>query len=198
MQKMVTDKTLRNSLFDMFNAMFGEQRADFNFPTDANYAYLNAFVNNNPRPGDETLLYYYVDNVDNWKHARHAGVQSIYDRNTGITTTPFMRQFDCVVDIFSKGRGVAFDAMTFLVTALRGDRWEDLSITDGWFLGKESVSEPEIIRVIENSTWTTRARCSIRLNFRDALNLDDELVELAMPKNIDDMANITVFDGVGA
>lgn len=188
---MLLDKDIRQSLFTMFDTLFGDNRLNFGFPDDADRAYLQAYMNNNPRPSDQTLLYYYIDNIDDWKHARHAGQTSDYDRSTGISTQEMMRQFNCVVDIYSKIAGGAMDAMSFLIAALRGDRWENLLLTDGWFLGKESVSAPIPIREIDNSTWTNRCRCEIRLNFRDTIELETKPVELRMPKVITDMNEIT-------
>lgn len=192
---MVTDNSIRDSLFKMFNAMFGENRKNFAFPDDANEAYLQAFHNNSNRPDAQTLLYYYIDNIDAWKGARHAGQMSTYDRNENTAQQQMMRQFDCVVDIYSKQLGVAMDTMTFLVAVLRGDRWEDLLVDENWFLGKESVSEPISLRELENSTWNSRCRCRIRLNFRDTITLYEELLELQMPSVISDMNTITPVVG---
>lgn len=192
---MKTDNNLRDSLFQMFNAMFGANRLNFAFPQDANEAYLQAFHNNNSRPDATTLLYYYVDNLDSWKGARHAGQMMTYDRDENTAQQQLMREFDCVVNIYSKEPGVAMDAMTFLVAMLRSDRWEDLLLTEGWFLGKESVSEPICLRELENSTWNSRSQCRIRLNFRDTITISEELVELAMPSIITDMNTITPVSG---
>lgn len=193
---MKTDKNLRESLFTMFDAMFGDNRLNFAFPNNKDFAYLQAYQNNNPRPAVKTLLYYYVDNIDEWKGARHAGQMSLYDRNENKSTQEMMRQFDCVVDIYSKIPGMAMDAMSFLVAVLRGDRWEDLMLTDGWFLGKESVSGPIPVRDIENSTWTSRSRCRIKMNYRDSITIYEQLLELQMPTIVDDMNEITPITGV--
>lgn len=192
---MKLDKDIRDSLFVMFDYMFGDNRLNFGFPGDADRAYLQAYMNNNPRPDDKTLLYYYVDNLDDWKQARHAGQTTSYNKDTGISTQEMMRQFDCVVDVYSKIPGGAMDAISFLIAALRGDRWENLMLSDGWFLGKESVSAPIPIREIDNSTWTNRCRCVIKLNFHDEIKLKDPMRELQMPKVITDMNTITPFEG---
>ena len=128
---MLLDKDIRESLFNMFDAVYGDNRLNFGFPKDKNRAYLQAYMNNNPRPEDNTLLYYYVDRLDDWKGARHAGQTSYYNPETGISTQEMMRQFDCVVNIYSKIPGGAMDAMSFLIAALRGDRWESLMLSEG-------------------------------------------------------------------
>lgn len=192
---METDLSLRKSLFKMFDVCFGTNRLNFEFPSDPSQAYIQAFQNNNPRPGAKTLLYYYVDNLDNWKGARHAPQMATYNRQEGKTTYVTMRQFDCVVDIYSKTSGVALDAMSFLIEMLRSDRWDNLTLSNGWFLGKESVSAPTPIREIENSTWVDRSRCRISLNFRDDINIFEELLELAYPSDMEDMENIVPIEG---
>lgn len=188
---MILEKNIRDALFQMFDTMFGDNRLNFGFPTEADRAYLQAYMNNNPRPADKTLLYYYVDKMDNWKTARHAGQTTSYNKETGITTQEMMRQFDCVVDVYSKIPGRAMDAVSFLIAMLRGDRWENLLLTENWFMGKESVSEPIPIRELDNSTWTNRCRCVIRLNFSDEIRLTDGLLEIKMPDVITDMNEIT-------
>lgn len=192
---MLLDKDLRDSLFVMFDAMFGSNRLNFGFPKDSDRAFLQAYMNNNPRPSDETLLYYHVDSLDDWKGARHAGQTVYYDKETGIAIQEMMRQFECVVDIYSKIPGGAMDAMTFLIAALRGERWEELMLSEGWRLGKESVSAPVVIRELDNTTWTNRCRCVIKMNFRDDIKIRDSLIELRMPEVITDMNTITPVDG---
>lgn len=188
---MKTDKQIRDSLFHMFDAMFGDNRLNFDFPESVRDAYLEAFHNNSPRPSAKTLLYFYVDNLDSWKGARDWGRSTDYDPHDQKWVQEMMRQFDCVVDIYSKNPGQAMDAATFLVSMLRGDRWEYLTQDPDWFFGKESVSEPHPIRVIENSTWDNRVHFTIKLNFRDEIRLAEDVAQVRMPVDFPDMQNIT-------
>lgn len=190
---MKTKKDIEKDLFKFFDGLFGADRKAFGFfydeafPANSGECYVIQRQNQAIRPADKTLLYFRMDNYEDWGNKR-TGTGHYYTQNRKEVITQ-LKTFECVVNIYSKERGMAYDASNFLVAMAQSQRYADLINYGKIFLHLKSVSEPKDLTYLENSTWVERIETRFVFNFVNEVENNDTQYSVHRPSTLDDVVN---------
>lgn len=190
---MITKKKIEDDLFTFFDTLFSVDRKNFGFyydesnPLDSNRCFINERQSLAPRPADKTLLYFRIDDYDDWGSQR-VGTGHYYKQdNTEVITQ--LKTFECVTNIFSKIEGDAYDASNFLVAMAQSQRYEQMTNEGKIFLRLKNVSEPRDLTVLENSVWVERIETRFVFNFRNEVENNEIQYSVRRPSDIGDTVN---------
>jgi len=190
---MKTKKDIEKDLFKFFNGLFAADRKTFGFfydesnPTKAGECYVIQRQNQAIRPADKTMLYYRIDNYEDWGN-RKAGTGHYYN-GKGKEVITQLKTFECVVNIYSKERGMAYDASNFLVAMAESTRYDDLTNYGTIFLRLKDVGEPKDLTYLENSTWVERIETRFVFNFVNEVENSDVQYSVHKPSTLGDVVN---------
>lgn len=190
---MITKKQLEDDLFTFFDTLFSVDRKDFGFyyneenPLDSNRCYINARQDLAIRPADKTLLYFRIDDYEDWGGKR-VGTGHYYTKdNTEVVTQ--LKTFECIVNIFSKTEGAAYDASNFLVAMAQSQRYEQMINEGKLTIHLKQVSEPRDLTVLENSTWVERIETRFVFNFVNEVENNEIQYSVHTPTSMGDVVN---------
>ena len=190
---MITKKQLEDDLFTFFDTLFSVDRKDFGFyyneenPLDSNRCYINARQDLAIRPADKTLLYFRIDDYEDWGGKR-VGTGHYYTKdNTEVVTQ--LKTFECIVNIFSKTEGAAYDASNFLVAMAQSQRYEQMINEGKLTIHLKQVSEPRDLTVLENSTWVERIETRFVFNFVNEVENKEIQYSVHTPSSMGDVVN---------
>lgn len=190
---MITKRQIEDNLFTFFDTLYSVDRARFGFyyneenPMDSNRCFINERQNYAPRPGDKTLLYFRIDNYEDWGGKR-VGTGHYYKMdNTEVITQ--IKVFTCVINVFSKTEGDAYDASNFLVAMAQSQRYEQMVNEGKIFLHLKQVSEPRDLTVLENSTWVERIETRFVFNFENEVENNEIQYSVHTPTDLGDLVN---------
>lgn len=190
---MITKKQIEDNLFTFFDTLFSVDRERFGFyyneenPLDSNRCYINERQNQAPRPADKTLLYFRIDDYEDWGGKR-IGTGHYYTSDNREVITQ-LKVFECVVNIFTKEEGMAYDASNFLVAMAQSQRYEQMVNEGKIFLHLKQVSEPRDLTVLENSTWVERIETRFIFNFENEVENNEIQYSVRRPSDIGDTVN---------
>lgn len=184
---MITFLDLEKQMIILFNGLFKNNATMFGFPLDSTKRYLSERNNNSTRSSsDTTLLYFRIDNNNPW----HNGQQFDHDYTSlGKEIIYELREVDCIITIYSKEKGMSFDAYRYLKAQIRNTRFEDVRRDGGFILGLTNITNPINLTALENKTWTERLQFTITFNFRDTIVNDDGVVFTHIPSSFEDVTN---------
>jgi len=171
----------------MFVALLGDQAESFGFSTDSNVRCIADRQNKSPMPTAATVLYFRIDDYDNWRVQRYGRGTITYDAQ-GNEYIGEQRTFKCVVNILSKNLGDAFDATRFLIANLQNNRYNTYVSDNGRLLGIEQIYKMKNLSDLENGTWTERIQFEIQMNFREAIEVKDTQMFVKKPETPADLA----------
>ena len=185
---MIKYKELEGYISDMFVELLGSQAEKFGFSAQSNERCLAERQNKAPLPDASTILYFRVDNYENWRSQRYGRGTIGYDKY-GSEYIAELRTFKCIVTVMSKELGSAFDSSRFLIANLQNNRYNTYVNKRGRLLGIEQIYKMKNLSDLENGTWTERIQFEIQMNFREVIKVNDPTLFVRKPENIGDMGN---------
>lgn len=183
---MILYKDLEKYISNMFVSLLGSQATLFGFADDANIWCLAERQNSSPLPDTSTVLYFRVDNYENWRAQRYGRATIGYDAQ-GNEFIAEMRTFRCIVTIMSKNLGDAFDSSRFLIANLQNNRYNTYVSENGRLLGIEQIYKMKNLSDLENGTWTERIQFEIQMNFREEIEVKDTQMFVKVPETPADL-----------
>lgn len=190
---MITKAQIESNLFKFFDGLFAQNRQDFGFyynlesPQDSGRCYIIERQNQAGRPADKTVLYFRIDNYEDWGGKRVGTGHYYTAQNTEVITQ--LKTFECVVNIFTKERGKAYDASNFLVAMAQSNRYEDLINSGKLFIHLKQVSQPRDLTRLENSTWVERIETRFVFNFENEVENNEIQYSVRKPSDLGDVVN---------
>ena len=169
---MITKKQIEDNLFTFFDTLFSVDRERFGFyyneenPLDSNRCYINERQNQAPRPADKTLLYFRIDDYEDWGGKR-IGTGHYYTSDNREVITQ-LKVFECVA---------------------QSQRYEQMVNEGKIFLHLKQVSEPRDLTVLENSTWVERIETRFIFNFENEVENNEIQYSVRRPSDIGDTVN---------
>lgn len=190
---MITKKKLEDDLFTFFDTLFSVDRKDFGFfydeenPLKSDGCFLAERQNQAIRPADKTLLYFRIDDYEDWGGKR-VGTGHYYTQdNTEVVTQ--LKTFTCIVNILSKIEGAAYDASNFLVAMAQSQRYEQMINEGKLTIHLKQVSEPRDLTILENSTWVERIETRFVFNFVNEVENKEIQYSVHTPSSMGDVVN---------
>lgn len=170
---MISAFQIEARLYDYFNTIFGSNATAFGFSASASASFIVGRYYDTVRPAVSTVLVYDVNNITTLGNTQSVDSVSI-NRTTGNETVDMLRRADVTVNIISKFKGSAKDAMSFLIASNQTTRGYEAcypSLSASSFdIALSNITEIKDLSEIENGMWTERIEAEFNFNFADTLS----------------------------
>jgi hypothetical protein len=180
---MIKTLDLEQRIFDYFNSLMAGDQTNFGFSSNPNLCYVAERGTDTPRPNEETLLYYRVDSVTPFGNANMVD-DVIIDRTTKIERVEVWRRVHVIVNILSKGKGKAKDALSYLVAVNQTTRGEYASYgVTGTYPSVTGTIEFPVYYIdpnfrdlteLENRSWSERVEADFHFNYKDVIAFEEQ------------------------
>jgi hypothetical protein len=168
----ITSTALSNRFFKFFNTLYGSSRTDFGFSADVNFAFIEDNQNNAIRPDANTILFYRIE--ENEKIGNQISSDSqIYNRETGKEIISTYRQITLVINILSKTKGNAKNAMQMLLALFQSTRMAVASYEDPFPLVLVNALKARDLTSLETGAWTERMEKTLYFRYNDNIIIGD-------------------------
>jgi len=169
---MISSFKLEERLFDYFDTVFGTSASAFLFSNSASANYIVGRYYDAPRPAASTLLVYDLLSVKPLGNTQSVDTVTI-DRYTREESVDILRQIEVGVNIISKYKGYAKDALSFLIASNQTTRGAEAcypNISASSFdIALMNIDGIKDLTELENSMWTDRVEANFIFNFADTL-----------------------------
>jgi hypothetical protein len=169
---MISSYQLEERLFDYFDGIYGTSASAFYFTNAASSNYMVGRYYDAVRPAASTLLIYDVNSLEPLGNTQSVDTVKI-DRVTKVESVEILRKFAVSVNIISKFKGKAKDALSFLIASNQTTRGAEAcypNISASSFdIALMNIDGIKDLTEIENSMWTDRVEANFIFNFADTL-----------------------------
>jgi hypothetical protein len=169
---MITDLQLSQRLFQFFDTMFGAEKVNFGFNADSNFAFNEDRQNNDLRTKDKTLLFYRMETDDKIGNQISSDTQ-VYNRDTGKEEIITMRQISVVMNIMTKEKGMAKDAMQAFLAYMQSTRRNNASYDLPFPLVLVNSEIMQNLSALEEGAWVERLEKRLYFRYNDKITIGD-------------------------
>jgi len=169
---MITDLQLSQRLFQFFDTMFGAEKVNFGFNADSNFAFNEDRQNNDLRTKDKTLLFYRMETDDKIGNQISSDTQ-VYNRDTGKEEIITMRQISVVMNIMTKEKGMAKDAMQAFLAYMQSTRRNNASYDLPFPLVLVNSEIMQNLSTLEEGAWVERLEKRLYFRYNDKITIGD-------------------------
>lgn len=170
---------IEERIYDYFDTIFGSEKSWFKFNTSASSCFLVDRETDTPRPPASTILFYRVDSVEPMGNTISID-DVIIDRTTRQESVETWRRVHVIVNILSKYKGDAKDALNFILASNQTTRGYSACYTG---TGVTSTFEMPLYYIdpnfrdltdLENRAWTERVEADFFFNYKDTITFDNQ------------------------
>lgn len=185
---MITNLDLSKAIFKFFDLIFANNKTDFLFNSDSNYAFIDSYQNNSIRKDDQTILFYNIEDSDNMGN-RIKSDFVVYNRDTGkeeiITTTKLSVSFN----ILSKKKGMAKNAMRAFAAYIQSSRLESLNNALPFKIFLINSEKENNLTALETGSWVERMDKRLLFAYNDKIEIGD-IQFTQLPSSVEDVKDI--------
>ena len=169
---MITSTELSNRIFKFFDTLYGSSKTTFGFDSDSNFCFIEDNQNNAIRPEVNTILFYRIE--ENEKIGNQISSDSqIYDRDAGKEIISTYRQITLVINILSKTKGNAKNAMQMLLALFQSTRMALACYEDPFPLIMVNAFKARDLTSLETGAWTERMEKTLYFRYNDNIIIGD-------------------------
>ena len=191
---MISSQQVSNRIAQMLERFFLTDSLNYGFSATQGKRYIPENQNNATTPKVKSVLYFrYVPlkTIGN----PISSMSKTFNRTNDKEVITEYKNIEITVNILSKTKGYAKDAMNFLMMAIQSDRKTsacyDSSLAFDLIL--YNISEVRDLTEMENSTWTERQEISLFCTYKNDTNIDDALFT-KLPESVEDTKNVIQFE----
>lgn len=169
---MITSTALSNRIFKFFDSLFGTSKASFGFDNNSNLCFIEDNQNNAIRPEANTILFYRIE--ENEKTGNQISSDSqIYNRDTGKEIISTNRQITLVINILSKTKGNAKNAMQMLLALFQSTKMSTACYEDPFPFVMINALKAQDLTSLETGAWTERMEKTLYFRYNDNIVIGD-------------------------
>lgn len=188
---MTSYQNITNYTSNLITNMIGAQASLFGFSTDVARRVIAERQNAAPAPGEETIVYYRIDEYNLWK-AQRTTANTYFDED-GKEHIHEMRTFKVILNFMSKELGSAFDAARFVIANIQNNRYNEYINTVGELYSIEQIFPMKNLSSLENSVWTERIQVVLQVNMKETIVVDNGTAFVTVPESISDLKDSVDF-----
>jgi hypothetical protein len=169
---------IEERIYGYFDTIFGSEKSWFRFNTASSACFLVDRETDAPRPAASTLLFYRVDSVSPMGNTISID-DVVVDRATKEESVSTWRKIHVIVNILSKYKGDAKDALNFILAANQTTRGYNASYITTGATGFEMplyYIDPNFrdLTGLENTAWTERVEADFYFNYKDSITFGEQ------------------------
>lgn len=169
---MIASQDLSDRVFDFFDVIFGAEKVNYGFNGDSTLAFREERQNDDIRTDEETILYYRIDENTNKGNSIKSDT-IIYNRDTSKEEIYPIRHVTVIMNILSKKKGLANDAMQAFLRYIQSSR-KSLACYGLPFNFVLIRSEPDInLTALEEGAWAERREKKLHFTYCDKVVIGD-------------------------
>lgn len=189
---MITDLQLSQRLWQFFDTMYGAEKTNFGFNADSNLAFNEDRQNNDIRTQDKTLLFYRMESNEKIGNQISSDTQ-IYNRTTGKEEIITMRQISVVMNIMTKEKGMAKDAMQAFLAYMQSTRRNTACYGLPFPLVLINSDLLQNLSDLEEGAWVERLEKRLYFRYNDKITIGD--IDFTQePATLEDVKDIIQYD----
>lgn len=180
---MISAFDIEERVYEYLNALYNGNQGQFGFGEAASSCFFVDRQTNAPRLAASTLLYYRVDSPE--KVGNAFGDRPYIDRTTGIEKIDIHKRVRVTVNILSKVKSKAKDAMTYLEVINQSSRHYEAAYNTGdFYFPMYDFGRPRDLTAIETSTWVERIETDVYFNYVDTITLSTPHSLITAPSTV--------------
>ena len=169
---MITSLQLTNRVWQFFDVIYGANKIDYGFNADSNFAFIEDNQDNAIRPGEKTILFFKISSPEKIGNAISSDTQ-IYNRINNKEEILAFRKVSVVINIISKDKGSAKDAMNALMTFLQSTRKQSACYGDPFSLVLVNADPSQDLSELEEGAWSERMQRTLYFRYNDLIEIGD-------------------------
>lgn len=188
---MITSENLAKRIFQFFNTLYGAERTNYGFSSNANLAFIQDEQNNAVRPAVETVLFYRLSPPQKIGNKIVSDLQ-VYNRETLKEEIITMRKFALTVNFLSKKKGNAKDAYDAFLAYIQSTRCQTACYALPFPLVLVNSENPQDLTALEEGAWAERIEVILYFNYNDKFIVGD-IQFTQEPEAVEDVKEIVQF-----
>jgi hypothetical protein len=185
---MITNIDLSKAVFKFFDLIFANNKTDFLFNSNSNYAFVDSYQNNSIRKDDQTILFYNIEDSDNMGNRIKSDVV-IYNRDTNKEEVIITKKLNVTFNILSKKKGMAKDAMMAFSAYVQSSRLESLNNALPFKMYLINSEKENNLTALETGAWVERMEKRLLFAFNDKIEIGD-IQFTQLPSSVENVKNI--------
>lgn len=174
---MISSYQLENRVYDFFDTIYQDDKSIFLFDNSASGSFIVGRYYDTPRPSASTILVFDLKSIMPLGSSLSSD-EVVLDRVTREEYINMIRQANVTVNIISKYKGCAKDAMSFLLAGLQTTRGNEASYpsmsASSFDISCVNVTDIKDLSEVENSMWTERVEAEFYFQFKDRLSFGSQ------------------------
>ena len=191
---MISSQQVSNRIAQMLEHLFLTNSLDYGFSSTKGKRFIPENQNNATTPKVKTVLYFRYVPLSTIGNPISSMTKTFNRTNSKEIITEY-KNIEITINILSKTRGHAKDAINFLLMAIQSDRKTnacyDSSLDFNLIL--YNSSEVRDLTEMENSTWTERQEISLFCTYKSDTNIDDALFT-DVPDSLEETKDVIQFE----
>lgn len=188
---MITSNELSSRVFQFFNTLYSSSRLSFGFSSDDNLCFIEDNQNNSIRPDVNTILYYRIQENEKVGNQISSDTQ-IYDRDDSQEKIIAYREITLIINILSKTKGNAKDAMQMLMALFQSTRFKTACFEDPFDLVLINSLKEQELTSLETGAWTERMEKTLYFRYNNEIIIGD--IEFTQEvEALEDVKDVTQF-----
>jgi len=189
---MITNLQLSQRLWQFFDTMYGAEKVNFGFDADSNEAFQEDRQDNNLRTQDQTLLFFRMETNEKIGNQISSDTQ-VYNRDTGKEEIITMRQITVVMNIMTKEKGMAKDAMQAFLAYMQSTRRNNACYDLPFPLVLVNSEIEQNLSALEEGAWVERMEKRLYFRYNDKITIGD--IDFTQePATLEDTKDIIQYD----
>lgn len=185
---MITNIDLSKAVFKFFDLIFANNKTDFLFNSNSNYAFVDSYQNNSIRKDDQTILFYNIEDSDNMGNRIKSDVV-IYNRDTNKEEVIITKKLNVTFNILSKKKGMAKDAMMAFSAYVQSSRLESLNNALPFKMYLINSEKENNLTALETGAWVERMEKRLLFAFNDKIEIGD-IQFTQLPSSVENVKDI--------
>jgi hypothetical protein len=185
---MITNIDLSKAVFKFFDLIFANNKTDFLFNSNSNYAFVDSYQNNSIRKDDQTILFYNIEDSDNMGNRIKSDIV-IYNRDTNKEEVIITKKLNVTFNILSKKKGMAKDAMMAFSAYVQSSRLESLNNALPFKMYLINSEKENNLTALETGAWVERMEKRLLFAFNDKIEIGD-IQFTQLPSSVENVKNI--------